>query len=58
MLEIKNLHAKVGTSEILRGIDLKVVASGAFRTAGRCRGDVFEAPYGAGDSVIKRTVEG
>ncbi len=49
MLEIKNLHAKVGSNEILRGIDLKV-----------SKGEVHAimGPNGSGKSTLAQVLAG
>ena len=49
MLEIKNLHAKVGEKEILKGVDLVI-----------CRGEVHAVmgPNGAGKSTLSAVLTG
>ena len=49
MLEIKNLHAKVGNSEILRGIDLKVNVGEVHAIMG---------PNGSGKSTLAQVLSG
>src|SRR6266567_3008019 len=49
MLEIKNLHAKVGNSEILRGIDLKVNLGEVHAIMG---------PNGSGKSTLAQVLAG
>jgi Fe-S cluster assembly ATP-binding protein len=49
MLEIKNLHAKVGNNEILRGIDLKVNQGEVHAIMG---------PNGSGKSTLARVLAG
>ncbi len=49
MLEIKNLHAKVGSNEILRGIDLKVNVGEVHAVMG---------PNGSGKSTLAQVLAG
>lgn len=49
MLEIRNLHARVGNNEILRGIDLKVNASEVHAIMG---------PNGSGKSTLAQVLAG